>query len=95
MDIDMSFLYIFLIKTFCRNFAFFAYESIYHWKGNYIVLNLVSIVRLLSQEHGNISNNITNNFLKVSYQEILNSGNGLIFFLLLSTHLILPILFTE
>ena len=37
-DIDWSFLYIFLIKKFHRNIVFFAHESIYHWKGNYIVL---------------------------------------------------------
>ena len=43
-DIDRSFLYIFLIKKFHRNIVFFAYESIYHWKGNYIVLNLVKIL---------------------------------------------------
>ena len=43
-DIDRSFLYIFLIKKFHRNIVFFAYESIYHWKGNYIVLILVKIL---------------------------------------------------
>ena len=43
-DIDRSFLYIFLIKKFHGNIVFFAYESIYHWKGNYIVLILVKIL---------------------------------------------------
>ena len=43
-DIDRSFLYIFLIKKFHRNIVFFAYDSIYHWKGNYNVLILVKIL---------------------------------------------------
>ena len=43
-DIDRSFLYIFFIKKFHGNIVFFAYESIYHWKGNYIVLILVKIL---------------------------------------------------
>ena len=43
-DIDRSFLYIFLIKKFHGNIVFFAYESIYHWKGNYIVLIFVKIL---------------------------------------------------
>ena len=43
-------------------------------------------VRLLSQQQGNISNNVINDFLKVSYQETLNTGNGLLF-LLMATHL--------
>ena len=38
-------------------------------------------VKMLSQEQGNISNNIISDFLKVSYQEILNTGNGLICFI--------------
>ena len=42
--IDRSFLYIFLIKKFHRNIVFFAHESIYHWRGNYIVLILVKIL---------------------------------------------------
>ena len=37
------------------------------------------IVRLLSQEQGDISNNITNYFLKVSYQETLYTRHDLIF----------------
>ena len=36
-------------------------------------------VRLLSQQQGNISNNVINDFLKVSYQETLNTGNCLLF----------------
>ena len=43
-DIDRSFLYIFIIKKFHGNIVFFAYESIYHWKGNYIILILVKIL---------------------------------------------------
>ena len=38
-------------------------------------------VRLLSQQQGNISNNVINDFLKVSYQETLNTGNVLLFFI--------------
>ena len=38
-------------------------------------------VRLLSQQQGNISNNVINDFLNVSYQETLNTGNGLLFFI--------------
>ena len=38
-------------------------------------------VRLLSQQQGYISNNVINDFLKVSYQESLNTGNGLLFFI--------------
>ena len=47
-DIDRSFLYILLIKTFYRNIAFFAHESIYHWKGNYIVKDTVRSVSVIS-----------------------------------------------
>ena len=43
-DIDRSFLYIFSIKKFHGNIVFFVYESIYHWKGNYIILILVKIL---------------------------------------------------
>ena len=38
-------------------------------------------MRLLSQQQGYISNNVINDFLKVSYQESLNTGNGLLFFI--------------
>ena len=38
-------------------------------------------VRLLSQEQENISKNVINDFLKVSYHETLNTGNGPIFFI--------------
>ena len=33
-----------LIKKFHRNIVFIAYESIYHWKRNYIFLILVKIL---------------------------------------------------
>ena len=43
-------------------------------------------VRLLNQQQDNTSNNVINYFLKVPYQETLNTGNGLLI-LLIATHL--------
>ena len=40
-DTERAILDNFLIKKFLRNIVIFAYQSIYHWKGNDIVLIMV------------------------------------------------------